>query len=93
MIRVTIELIPGGIGDPQHLHTIDIWNDMVETKHDRSKGSYRYLIGRKGARVFGPLRGEEKKGRGGRITGFPRQRLSAVRLLQRVLNDAYPKGS
>lgn len=92
MIRVTIELVPGGYGTPILLHVIEVWNDLAGTLRSRGElGDYGYHIGRKGVEG-GPEAALKGTGKRGHITGFPRTRLNAVRLLQRVLNDAYPKG-
>lgn len=84
MIRVTIDLVPYGNEDlKRQLHIIEIWNDLMDSHRTRGRhGSYKYRIGRKGG-------GTAKEGQFG---GFPRTRQNAVRLLKRVLDDAYPEG-
>lgn len=88
MIRVTIDLWPGGDPDRcQTLHVIDVWNDLGDHRASRGRlGSYGYRISRK----FRNSSDRAPWQRKGAIRGFPRTRLNAVRLLQRVLNDAYP---
>lgn len=83
MIRVTIDLLPGGDeGRKRTLHVIEIWNDLVGTLRNQKRGNYGYRIGKSNRRGWAKQ---------GRIEGFPRMSLNAVRLLQRVLNDAYPQ--
>lgn len=41
MIRVTIEMIPGGIGAPHHMGTIEIANDATGTSE---KGNYKVRL-------------------------------------------------
>lgn len=77
MIRVTVELIPFGIGRPEHLGTVEIANTG---KGSATQGNYRF-------KMFG--RGEQKRlYKEGAIEGFPRKRLLAWDLLYRVLRDA-----
>lgn len=41
MIRVTIEMIPGGLGEPRHMGTIEIANDSTGTIE---KGNYKVRL-------------------------------------------------
>jgi hypothetical protein len=45
MIRVTIEMIPGGVGEPRHLGTIEIANDETGTL---DKGNYKVRLAKFG---------------------------------------------
>ncbi len=77
MIRVTIEMIPLGIGKPRHLGTIEIANDASGTSNT---GNYDAALSRrdKPARAWRRVR----------VEGFPRLRLGAYDLLYRVLHAA-----
>lgn len=77
MIRVSIELIPGGIGPGRHLGTICIANDRTGSN---SIGNYRAELSRRGE--------PRRKWRDAKVRGFPRQRLGAYDLLFRVLREA-----
>lgn len=81
MIRVTIELIPFGIGKPKLLHVIDIANDGQGTA---GVGSYKARRSRKGQPTGIAQAWDEKV-----VTGFPRQRLNVLHLLHRTLNHYY----
>ena len=74
MIRVTIELIPLGIGKAKHLGTIDIANDASGTM---TTGNYRYSASNKAGGKY----------KSGNVKGFPRKRLLAYDLLYRCLKD------
>lgn len=74
MIRVTIELIPYGVGKSKHLGTIDIANDGTGTK---TKADYI-------------VRGYNKAGakwKTGKVLDFPRKKLLVFDLLYRALKD------
>lgn len=75
MIRVTIELVPLGVLEPQHLGTIEIANDA---SGDKVRGNYYADLYDKGhrhmKRVF--------------VRHFPRKQLLAIDLLYRVLREA-----
>lgn len=72
MIRVTIELCPGGIEDPEmveHLGTAKIWNDMEETlEKGRDWGSYKVKLSKWTSPTAiwkrGKVRGFRRKTRG-----------------------------
>lgn len=77
MIRVTIELIPLGVG-----HAKSTWTAEIENVNfNPTQGEYNYRLSRRGGDVRLPWRH-------GNISGFPRKRLSAYDLLFRVLRDA-----
>jgi hypothetical protein len=79
MIRVEIYLDPFGFQEhSKHLHTIRITNDRTGTQ---TYGNYKYWIGKRER--------PEQKYRQGNISGFPRKRESAVKLLHCVLADAF----
>lgn len=77
MIRVTVELLPKGRGQPQHLGTMEITNDGTG---NRSRGNYTYRLSMRGK--------PEVTLRAGAVKGFPRRALLAWDLLYRVLHDA-----
>lgn len=81
MIRVTIELVPYGIGKPQLLHQIEIANDGTGSAF---VGDYKARRSRKGATVPPWQDWDDKV-----VTKFPRQRLNVLHLLHRVLNHYY----
>lgn len=74
MIRVTLELIPGGIGKPEHLGTAYIANEGTGTK---TMGSYSIILQDKAKRIW----------RTGWVDNFPRKRLLAWDLLYRALRQ------
>lgn len=81
MIRVTVELVPGGIGEPEVLGTAIIANDLVDTLvTEGRRGSYHF--------EFRGRKGYELKGRSGRIRDFPRRSKTAWHLLARCLEAA-----
>lgn len=74
-VRVTIELIPKGIGEPKRLGTIDIINDRTG---DRSRGNYTARMYDRGGRLWRTVR----------VEGFPRRQLLGFDLVFRVLDKA-----
>lgn len=75
MLRVTVELVPFGVGKPQTIGTMIIGNDGSGTP---TKGNYVYRINL-----------ERKRGwRGGKVKGFSRKRYNAWHLLKLILEDA-----
>jgi len=84
MIRVTIEMLPGGMEDAKYtMHVIEIWNDIRETMKNRRYGNYGYRISRK-------LTGDKVTWhKEGRIEKFPRAAKNSVHLLLAVLKDGY----
>ena len=77
MIRVTIELLPGGSEDEKsHLGTIDIWNDL-SSSNLRSVGNYKARVSRKGQ--------PKSTWKGAEVKGFPRKQKGAYDLLYLVL--------
>lgn len=84
MIRVTIEMIPGGNEERAYpMHIIEIANDLYTTLLNRRKGSYTYQISKKikNQSVVWIKRG--------RVENFPRADKNSVHLLLAVLKDAY----
>ena len=77
MLRVTIEIIPGGIGEPKHLGTIEIANDGTGTG---DVGNYNAKLSKFGR--------PKAAWRNARVEGFERRRLGAYDLLFRVLRHA-----
>lgn len=79
MIRVTLELIPGGFGPPELLGRIDIDNQVHRTLSDHRRGDYRY-------RLFKKRTGKVWKE--GMIEDFPRLSYHTWNLVRKILNDA-----
>lgn len=75
MIRVTVELIPWGVGKPQHLGTAEIFNDATGTT---TRGNYGFRLFSRNKRLY----------KEGEVKDFPRKRLLAYDLLYRVLREA-----
>lgn len=89
MIRVTIEMVPGGFEDAKYtMHVIEVWNQIGTTLANRNRGDYGYRISRKLARsvVAGAT---PSWTRTGTIKDFPRSAKNSVHLLLAVLRDAY----
>lgn len=74
MIRITVELIPGGVGEPQILGTAIIVNDGTGTA---TVGNYTYALSHR-RRIW----------RSGVLEGFPRKQLNVWDLLFRVLKKS-----
>lgn len=75
MIRITVELVPGGIEERKRVLGIArIWNTMTGTT---TKGNYRFEI-------FAPT---GRKVRTGGIVGFPRRSQNVWRLIKRMLDS------
>lgn len=74
MLRVTIEVVEHGIGDPVPIGELEIINDGTGSKH---YGNYRY-------RLLGAKKGKLHRGA---IVGFQRMRRDAWELAWRCLND------
>jgi len=87
MIRITVELIHGGIGKPKLLHRGIIYNDGTG---DSYTGNYIAGFGRRGFASVDPRLSnwERSSVRRAHIRGFPRKRLSAWHLLARALRAA-----
>lgn len=86
MIRVTIEMVPGGIEERKYLmHIIEIWNQVGTSVRTPNFGDYGYRISRKfvGQRKTAPWH------RQGEIERFPRAAKNAVHLLLAVLKEEY----
>lgn len=75
MVRVTVELVPRGRGEPRHLGTAEIYNDGSGS---RTRGNYKYRLFSKSKRVW----------KTGGIEGFPRTQRLGWDLLFRVLRSA-----
>lgn len=84
MIRVTLELVPGGVGQPERLGVIEIGNLVMRTMESGGKrGDYSYEL--------------EKKRRGhvihaGTILDFPRLSYHPWNLVKRILDQAAESG-
>ena len=78
MIRITVELIPHGIGKPKHLGTMVIGNILSGT---RTQGDYFYKMFNKAGHRF--------RNRKGTIKSFPRERLLVWDLLYRILRKEF----
>jgi len=78
MIRVTVELVPYGIGEPVEMGTATITNDGVQTREtEGARGSYTYRFTKKGhERAVGEVR------------DFPRQSADVWQLIARCLAEA-----
>lgn len=74
MIKVTIELIPGGTGTPIKLGEIEIANDGYGTQ---TRGDYYARAYDKGGRLW----------KRGTTYNFPRKKLLVFDLLYRILGD------
>lgn len=85
MIRVTIEMVPGGVGKPYVMHVIEIWNRVGTTVLTPNFGDYGYRISRK----FLPTTTEPSWHRSGEIERFPRAAKNAVHLLLACLQKEY----
>jgi len=83
MIRVTLELVPAGVGEPELLGTIEIGNMIGRTVQSAGKrGDYYYELAKK------------RRGRlacKGTIEDFPRLSYHPWNLIRRILNDAAEK--
>lgn len=78
MIDVLMNLDSFGLGKKiTQLARIKIWNDGTGSKN---VGNYKYEIRGKSNRLM----------KAGMIAGFPRKAKHSVKLLQLVLDDAYP---
>lgn len=79
MIRVTVELVPYGIGEPRVIGQAIIANDLDDTlATDGKKGSYTFRIDTTRKNAW----------RTGRVRNFPRKSLNAWHLLARCLEEA-----
>lgn len=87
MIRVTIEMVPGGVGPPRVMHVIEIWNLVATSVQNKNFGDYAYRISRKVTKKDSPLVWHKQ----GNLTRFPRGQKNAVHLLHYVLKDALDK--
>lgn len=77
MIRVTIELVPHGIGNPKHVGTMKIWNDLTG---DRSKGNYKFTLTKNNPNIVW---------RGGEVKGFRRLSKSVGELMFLCLSEIF----
>jgi hypothetical protein len=76
VIRVTIELVPGGVGKPQLLGVAVIANDG--TSRDPKRGNYDAVFATRTGKTWKTARTEH----------YPRQAYQVWVLLQRLLNHA-----
>ena len=80
MIRVTVEVVPGGTGHPTTLGTIIIANDLATSlETEGRRGSYRYRFIGRNARLLN---------RSGRVADWPRRSKPIWNLVHKVLTDA-----
>lgn len=83
MIRCTLELLPGGIGEPEHLGTILIDNRIRTTIESAGKrGDYGYRLKKKRKSVWVA---------DGVVADFPRLSYHPWNLVKRILDDAAKK--
>lgn len=81
MIKVTVELIPKGVGKPELLGIAHIFNDL---SGDAETGNYGVILLKSPKYSKQPRVGVWKTGE---VTGFPRQRLGPWDLLYRALKN------
>lgn len=84
MLRVTVELIPHGIGEPKVIATADIWNDG--TSDSPTFGNYEADL-----YVHQTKDGKPRKWRHAKVSSFPRIGRGPWDLMQHVLADALGK--
>ena len=80
MIRVTLELVPGGVGEPEHLGTIFIANQIRRSLDNPRRGDYEFQLWKK--RTTGRPKAT------GLIEDFPRQAYHPWNLVKEVLDLA-----
>lgn len=78
MLRIRIELVPHGIGEPRLLREIHIANDG---SGDEQIGNYAARISKRGKPMDSTIPYQPKV-----VEGFLRQRYNELHLLKRVLN-------
>lgn len=79
MIRCTLELVPGGVGEPEHLGTIEIDNRISRTMETKGKrGDYNYKIKKKRQTIWVD---------DGVIQNFPRLSYHPWNLVKLILED------
>ncbi len=74
MIRVTVELLPGGFGPAEHMHTAYITNNGSGTK---TRGNYDVWLSQRGR--------PNTTWREGKVKGHRRKKYSAFHLLRLAL--------
>lgn len=79
MIRVTLELIPGGFGKPEHLGSIEISNQITRSLANSRRGDYEYEIYKK--------RKGEIPWASGYLENFPRLSYHPWEMIRRILNQ------
>lgn len=85
MIRVTVELIPGGGSTAKHLGTAIISNDLEDSlETDGRRGSYMVKLSKWGKP---DCRVKSNVWRTGRVRNFPRQSRGPWDLLYRALHE------
>lgn len=83
MIRCTLELVPGGVGEPELLGVIELENLVSRTLTTGGKrGDYGYEVHKKRRDRVVSM---------GRIRDFPRLSYHPWNLVKRVLDDAARK--
>ena len=87
MLRITVELIPHGIGTPKRIGVMDIYNDGKS--EDPKRGNYGVRVYRKDADPNPMLSGSVA--RKGRVENYPRLSYSVWRLVLRALRSAFPE--
>jgi hypothetical protein len=79
MIRVTVELIPWGVGEPKQIGLMHIANDGSGS---RDRGNYTASVFRKG---WGKVL------RRGEVKDYPRLNYNVWRLVMRCLKSSFPE--
>jgi hypothetical protein len=80
MIRVTLELVPGGVGEPEHLGTIEISNQIRRSMTNSRRADYKYDLWKKRNRLSIPWAN-------GVIEDFPRLSYHPWNLIRAILNQ------
>ncbi len=73
MIDIKINMVRWGVGEPEQMASIRIYNDGTGS---RRRGNYKYEI----KKTLGKMKSGELK-------NFPRQSYDVIELLRRVLNS------
>jgi hypothetical protein len=81
MIRCTLELIPGGVGEPERLGVIEISNDILTSLKNPRRGTYSFKLFKK----------RKQKYTSGKIKSFPRLSYHPWNLILRILEQAAEK--
>jgi hypothetical protein len=78
MIKITVEIVPFGIGEPRKIGEAKIWNDTTGT----------HTVGNYGYKLFGE---NKKLMKEGNIRGFKRKQKHVWELLYLMLKNKYDK--